>query len=162
MLRVSFAIKYSQANVAPAKGLVFMFLIITDWMNRCKKTTELVCESLSQQNSQFHSCCGGIIGQKMLPMQSNIHCAHIRYLVSINIQQASMDINGRHFFCVEECNDTPLLHPHVHVRHHSVTVLLCCHLSHDNCMWWDIGWKAQPLLPYHYHPLLISWVNITK
>jgi len=61
-----------------------------------------------------------------------LHCAHIHSLVSINIQQVLMNINGGHFFCMEEFRGTPLLHPHFHVRCHSVRLPLCCHLSHSN------------------------------
>jgi len=80
------------------------------------------------------------------------HCAHIHSLVSINIQQASMSINGCNFFCMEEFDNTPLLHTHFHVRCHSV----CCHLSHGNKMQGDIGGKVQPLLPYYQHPPLMK------
>ena len=47
-----------------------------------------------------------------LPLCADIHC-----LVSISIQQTSMNANGCHFFCMEELSGTPLLHPHFHVRH---------------------------------------------
>ena len=56
------------------------------------------------------------------------HCAHIHCLVSINIQQASVNVNGCRSFHMEKFNSTPLLHMHSHVRHHSVGVPLCCHL----------------------------------
>ena len=36
------------------------------------------------------------------------------------------------FFCTEESHCTPLFHMHSYVRHHSVRVPLCCHLSQDN------------------------------
>ena len=52
------------------------------------------------------------------------YCAHIHCLVSINIQQASMNISGYHFFHMEEFNDTPLLQMHFHVRHHFVRLPL--------------------------------------
>jgi len=52
-------------------------------------------------------------------------------------------------FHMEEFSDTPLLHTYFHVRHHSVRVLLCCHLSHGNNMQLDVGVNIQPLLPYH-------------
>ena len=38
------------------------------------------------------------------------HWAHIHCLVSINIQQASMNVNWCHFFYIEEFSDNPLLH----------------------------------------------------
>jgi len=57
------------------------------------------------------------------------HC-----LVSINVQQAWMNVNRCDFFHVEEFSDMPLLHPHLYVRCHSVRLPLCCHLSHSNNM----------------------------
>ena len=36
-------------------------------------------------------------------------------------QSASVNVSGWHFFCMEECSDTPLLQTHFHVRCHSVT-----------------------------------------
>ena len=85
------------------------------------------------------------------------HYTHIHCLVSINVQQASMN---RHncFLCMTEFSGTPLLHPHFHF----VRLPLCCHLSHSNKMQWDIGGKVQPLLPYHQHPSLTFWANIIK
>ena len=62
------------------------------------------------------------------------HCAHIHCLVTINIQQVSMNVNRCNFFCMEEFNSTPLLHKRIHVRRHFVRVPLCCHPSHGNKM----------------------------
>ena len=59
-------------------------------------------------------------------------CAYIHYLVSINIQKASTDVNGCNFFYVKEFSGTPLLHMHFHVRCHFVRLPLCCHLSQSN------------------------------
>ena len=42
--------------------------------------------------------------------------AHIHCLVSINVQQVSVNVSGSHFFLTEEFNDTPLLHTRFHVR----------------------------------------------
>ena len=36
------------------------------------------------------------------------HCAHIHWLVSTTVQQASMNVSGCHFSCMEEFSDTPL------------------------------------------------------
>jgi len=60
------------------------------------------------------------------------HCANIHCLVSVNIQQASMNVIGCNFFCMEEFNYTPLLHTHFHIRRHFVRLPLCCHLSQGN------------------------------
>ena len=62
------------------------------------------------------------------------HSAHIHCLVSINIQQVSMNVSGCHFFCMEKISCTPLLYPHFHVRHCFVGLPLCCHLRHSNKM----------------------------
>jgi len=79
------------------------------------------------------------------------HCAHIHSLVSVNIQQTSVNISGFHFFCMDEFNDTPLFQSHFHVSCHSVRLPLCHHLSHGNKMKQNIGGKAQSLLPYQHH-----------
>ena len=42
---------------------------------------------------------------------SLLHCAYIHSLVSISVQQASVNVSGCHFFHMEEFNDTPLLLP---------------------------------------------------
>ena len=65
------------------------------------------------------------------------HCAHTHCLVSISVQQASVNINRcNFFFCMEEFNDITLLHLHFHVRHHFVRLSLSCHLSDRNIMEW--------------------------
>ena len=71
-------------------------------------------------------------------------CSH-PLTVFKNVQQASMNVS---FSCTEEFDDTPLLQLHSHVRCHSVSLSLCCHLSHGNKMEWNISGKVQPLLPY--------------
>ena len=43
---------------------------------------------------------------------------------------------------LEEFSDIPLLHTPFHVRRHSVTLPLCCHLSHGNKIQRDIGGKV--------------------
>ena len=55
------------------------------------------------------------------------HCAHIHCLVSINIQQALMNVNRCYLFHMEKFNDSPLLHRCFHVR-----LPLCCHLSYGD------------------------------
>jgi len=42
----------------------------------------------SRDNQLFHSCYEGVIAEKHHPQP---HCAHIHFLVSINIQKTSMD-----------------------------------------------------------------------
>ena len=68
------------------------------------------------------------------------HCSHIHSLVSMNVQQASMNASGCHFFCMEEFSDTSLLYPHFHVRQ----ILSCCPSAasvaqQQNVMqcWWE-------------------------
>ena len=61
-----------------------------------------------------------------------------------------------------DVSDADFFHSHSYVRHHSVRLLLCCHLSYGNKMKWNIGGNVQPLLPYHQHPVLTRWANILK
>ena len=71
------------------------------------------------------------------------HPAHIHRLVSINVQQAVMNVSGYHFFHMEEINDIPLLH--------ILFSAAICHMA-TTCN----GGMVQPLLPYHQHlPLLL-------
>ena len=53
------------------------------------------------------------------------HCAHPHCLVSINVQQASVNVSGWHSFHMEELSYTPLLHTYFCIRHHSVRLPLC-------------------------------------
>ena len=62
------------------------------------------------------------------------HCAHIHCLISINIQQLSMNVSGYRFFHREKFSPLPLLHKHFHVRCHFVRLPLCCCLLHSNNM----------------------------
>jgi len=57
------------------------------------------------------------------------HCANINCLVSVNVQQASMNVIGCNFLCMEEFNYTPLLHTQFHVRRHFVRLPLCFRLA---------------------------------
>lgn len=58
--------------------------------------------------------------------------------------------------------DTLLFHPYFHVLCHLFRLSLCCHLQHDNKMYWKIDGKVQPLLSYHQHTSLTSWTNSNK
>lgn len=60
--------------------------------------------------------------------------AHIHYLVSINVQQTSVNIKEakNSFFCMNKFSDTPLLHIYCHVIQHfarllSITILKKCY-----------------------------------
>jgi len=64
-----------------------------------------------------------------LPIYAHIHC-----LLSINIQQVLMNVNGCHFFHMEEFSFTPQFQPHCHVTHRCVRLPLCCRPSHSNKM----------------------------
>ena len=46
----------------------------------------------------FYSHYDGVIARHMLPIQSNFHSASTDSLVSINIQQAVMNVDECHFF----------------------------------------------------------------
>lgn len=86
-------------------------------------------------------------------------CSHPPF----GLHKHSPTINERQrvqlYSCMEEFNDTSFLHLHFHVRCHSVRLPLCCHLSHDDKMEWNIGGKVQLLLLYHQHPPMILWAN---
>jgi len=92
-------------------------------------------------------------------LKHSAHCAHIQCLVSINVQQASRNIHGCHYFCLEEFSDTPSLYTHFHVRCYFVRVPLCCHLSHGNKTEQNVGGKVHPPLLHHHHLPLILWAN---
>ena len=89
------------------------------------------------------------------------HCAHIRCLVSINIQQVSVSVNRCNCLSMEELSSMSLCF--------IFTFMSCALLS--NCpsaavcrtaTKWNIGGKGQPLLPYHPHPPVTSWANTVK
>jgi hypothetical protein len=86
------------------------------------------------------------------------HCALIHCLVSVNFQQASMNINGWKFFPLGRIQWHLLLRTNFRVRHHFARVLLCCYLQNLQ----TTGGKVKPLLSYHQHPPLTSWANIIK
>ena len=76
-------------------------------------------------------------------------------LISINIQQMSMNVNECNFFHREEFSDTSLLHRHFHVRCHFVRLPLCCHLSCGNNMEQRIGGvgvKRMESGSFHWYP----------
>ena len=79
----------------------------------------------SRDDQLFHSCYVSAIAELH---HSPPHCVHICCLVSINIQEASMNVNGCHLFLMEEISSTPLIHLHFHIRCHFVRLSLCCHL----------------------------------
>ena len=95
--------------------------LIVLWSDSCARSSEMWLV--------FHVAV--ITGEMRHPIP---HCAHIHCLVSINIQQDSMNISECSFFCTEEFNYTPLLHVHFHVKCHYVRLPLCCHLLHSNKM----------------------------
>ena len=98
--------------------------------------TTLSYSFLPAVNSSLHAtlvriCTSGDVpllpSPRLNPITSLIHC-----LVSINVQQVLTLVSGTHFFfCMQEFNDTPLLHLHFHVRHHSVRLSFCCHMSNN-------------------------------
>jgi hypothetical protein len=56
-----------------------------------------------------------------------IHC-----FVSVNVQQASLNINGCNFFRMEKFSDTQLLPAHLHTTRHFARLHLFCYLSHGS------------------------------
>ena len=78
------------------------------------------------------------------------HSTHIPCQVSINIQQAVMNVSECDFFCMEEFSDTPLLHIYFHVRCHFVRLSLCCHLSDSKLNfteYWQEGSTSTAVSP---------------
>jgi len=69
-------------------------------------------------------------------------CSHP--LLGLHKRSASIsECQWVRFFCMEEFNSTYLLHMHFHVRCHSVTLPLCCCLSHGNKIWWKNWWEGS-------------------
>ena len=93
----------------------------------------------------------GLSFMLLLPLKKHItlHLAVLTCTVwsPLNVQQASMNVSGCHFFCMEEFSSTPLLHKHFYVRHHFVRLPLCCHLSHSNKIQWSIGSASTAIPP---------------
>ena len=57
------------------------------------------------------------------------HCVNIHCLVSINVQQASLNVIGCNFFHMEEFSYTPLLHTHFHVILSDCPSAVICHTA---------------------------------
>ena len=88
------------------------------------------------------------------------HCAHIHcWPPSVFSKHQGMSVVP--FFLHGGIQFHPWLHPHSHVRCHSIRLALCCHLSHGNNMQRGIGEKVQPMLPSHQDSPLTLWANIT-
>ena len=82
------------------------------------------CAWLSSMWRVFHVAVATAEARHPLPQCANIHC-----LVSINIQEVSMNVIGCNFFCMEKFSYTPLLHMHFHVRRHLLdcpSAVICC------------------------------------
>ena len=90
------------------------------------------------------------------------HCAHIHCLVTINIQQASMNVSEYHFFCMKEFS----LHLHFTCTSMSDTILSDCpsaaifHVA-ATCNWILV---ERFLLYCHttQHLPLMLWANVIK
>jgi hypothetical protein len=70
-----------------------------------------------------------------------LHCSHIHCLVSVNIQQTSMNVNRCHFF-----QPAPL-------------VLCCCHTATEPANYWHEGSSSTAITPTSAS---MSWANIIK
>ena len=94
---------------------------------------------LSATNKSLHAALGKICTSRGEPLSLSpllshhppLHCTHIHCLVSRNIQQAPVNVNGCYFFHMEEFSNTPLLHVHFYARQRSVRLPLCCQPSHS-------------------------------
>ena len=86
-------------------------------------------------------------------------CGHILCLVSVNIQQASLNecqwVRGRVQWHTFASYALPR-------QTHCVRLPLCCRLSHGNNMQWNTGGKVQPPLLHHQHSPPMSRANIIK
>jgi len=102
---------------------------------------------------------------------TSCHCHHcwntppVPHCATVTVQSPS--VFSKHPWmsvvpCFPHGRNTPLLYTHFHVWHHSVRMLLCCHLSHGKKTSLDIGGKVQFPLSSHQHPPLTSWDNIIK
>ena len=58
------------------------------------------------------------------------HCAHIHWLASINVQQASVNVSACHFFCTEEFSDIPLFQTRFHSFCQTAPLLLSVTQQH--------------------------------
>lgn len=129
-----------------------------------------MCISASNEQSLHTTLVIVICSSRGVPLlwSAQLKCtiqlynAHIHCLASIDIQQASMDVSGSHYFHVEEVSDTPCLCTCFHIKGRYVRLPLCFHLSHGHKIERCICGKVQPLLPCHQHPPLLRWANITK
>ena len=69
--------------------------------------------------------------------------------------------SASHFFsCMEEFNDTPLLHVHFHVRWwHLPCSAAFCYIATNHS---NAGGKVQLLLRYHHRLPLMLWANLSR
>jgi len=96
---------------------------VQKWRKATIKCTESI-QALSHLQKPFWHISQPIATAEM--HQPPPHCAHIHCLVFTVIQQASINVSGCHFFCMEEYCSTPLLHVHIHVRRPSSAI---CHTA---------------------------------
>ena len=73
-----------------------------------------------------------------------------------------MDVSGCHYFCLEEFSDAPLPHTHFQVRHCSVSLPLCCRLSHQNAMEYHWEGPASTAIPPLSASDVVGQRNITE
>lgn len=117
---------FSSSHSSPGCNL----LICVDWLS--KVLFILWCDTCAWPSGTwlaFHIT--GTIDEIYNPLP---HCANIHSLLSTNVQQALMNINGCYFFLTEEFSDTPVLHTLFHVRRLFVRWPLCYNLPHGNRM----------------------------
>jgi len=94
----------------------------------CSNEQETACLTCKYLHRQRWSTLAVATAETHYPPS---HCAYMHCLVSMNVQQMSINVSGCHFFfCMEELIDTSLLHTRFHVRCRCVRLPLCCHLSH--------------------------------
>jgi len=109
--------------------------------------TTVSCAFLPVMNRSLHAMLIKICTSKGDPLSLLLKCTthpslcYIHCLVSTNVQQALMNINGHHFFFLEEFNDT--LVPSIHTSMSDTVLSECpsaaiCHTG-TNVMgcWWE-------------------------
>ena len=80
-----------------------------------------ICMAICNMACLSHHCCYCWTA----PPTASL-CSHPLF----SLPECSASVSGCqwvHFFCMEEFNETPLLHMHFHVRCHFVRLPLCCH-----------------------------------
>lgn len=155
------------------KNIITLFDILSYQTLFFDIATTISCVFLTAMNESLHpiliKICMAVWNMVCLSCSCchhwNVPPPHLTVLIStvwfsINVHQASMNINKCIFFLVEEFNDTPLLHVHFHVRWwHLPYSAAFCYMA-TKCS--NSGGKVQLLLPYYHRLPLMLWANLSR